>query len=108
MENWISVKDRLPECEQEVLIRAVRRYKMHGDTTEYVVITTAIYEDGKMSDEDSIWNWYDIEYNYDEKTDTNYLPEGWWEYRHYNGDDVYNNAVDDEVTHWMPLPSKEV
>ena len=73
MDNWISVKDRLPECEKEVLI-----------VTDNGIITTAMYEDGKMSTDDSAWNW--------------------WEYRYYNSDDVYNNCVDDKVTHWMPLP----
>ncbi len=28
---------------------------------------------------------------------------GWWESTHYIHDDHYNN-IDDEVTHWMPLP----
>ena len=42
MNNWISVKDRLPEAEQEVLI-----------LTENGVITTAMYEDGTIYTEDS-------------------------------------------------------
>ena len=96
MNEWISVKDRLPEPETEVLILADRR--------GYKVITTAMYEDGSISDEDSEWNWYDIDFNYDEENDKYLIPEGWWEYRHYNPDDVYDNAVDDKVTHWMPLP----
>lgn len=32
------------------------------------------------------------------------IPEGWWEYRHYNPDDVYNCCLDDIVIGWMPLP----
>lgn len=100
MNNWISVKDRLPEAEKEVIVLAVRRYY----DNEYKLITTAIYEDGKVSTEDSEWNWYDLDFNYDEENDCCYIPEGWWEYRHYNDDDVYNNTIDDEVTHWMPLP----
>lgn len=91
--QWISVEERLPECEKEVLIQ-----------TERGKITTAMYEDGKMSDDDSLWNWTDMDFDYDEDTDTNYIPEGWWEYRHFNPDDVYDNAVDEAVIYWMPLP----
>ena len=41
---------------------------------------------------------------YSEKDDDYYIPEGWWENRQFNPDDVYNNPVDCTVTHWMPLP----
>ena len=106
MNEWISVKDRLPEPETEVLVLAIRRFKyMEGLNREVPMITTAMYEDGTVSTEDTIWNWYDIDYIYDEENDMQYIPEGWWEYRHYNPDDVYNNAIDDKVTHWMPLPA---
>ncbi len=102
--EWISVEERLPEPEKEVLILAIRRYMYMGEVREVPTITTAMYEDGTMSTEDSEWNWHDIDFVYDEENDVQYIPEGWWEYRHYNPDDVYNNAVDDKVTHWMPLP----
>ena len=91
--NWISVKGRLPEAEQEVLI-----------LTENGVITTAMYEDGTIYTEDSCWNWYDVDFDYDEENDKYIICEGWFEYRYYNPDEVYNNCVDDKVTHWMPLP----
>lgn len=66
----------------------------------------AIYEDGKMLTQDSAWSWSDIYcYGlYDEEADDYYIPEGWWENRQFNPDDVYNNPVDCAVTHWMPLP----
>lgn len=91
--RWIPVEERLPECEKEVLIQ-----------TQRGTITTAMYEDGKMPDDDSCWRWTDINFDYNEETDTNYIPDGWWEYRHFNSDDVYNNAVDEVVVAWMPLP----
>ena len=97
MPEWISVKDRLPEAETEVFV-FVKHANNHN------VITTAMYEDGKMSDEESNWHWQDIDYDYDEENDQYLIPEGWWEYRHYNPDDVYKNAIDGKVTHWMPLP----
>lgn len=103
MTEWISVKDRPPEPETEVFIYAeVRRdNKILGH-----VVTTAIYEDGTIHTEESIWNWDDINYwgTYDEETDDYIIPEGWWEERHYNDDDTRNLRVDDFVTHWMPLP----
>jgi len=91
--GWISVKDRLPVPETEVLI-----------LTENKVITTAMYEDGTLYTEDSSWNWEPCDFKYDEEKDDYLISEGWWEYRHYNPDDVYNNPVDDVITHWMPLP----
>ena len=97
MNNWISVKDRLPEPEKEVLIIA----KSSSDCRE---VTTAMYEDGTISVDDSTWYWNGIDFIYDEEKDTYIVPEGWWEWRHYNPDDVYNNCVRDTVTHWMPLP----
>lgn len=91
--GWIKCEDRLPKCEEEVLI-----------ITKRGTVTSALYEDGTMDEEDSRWHWEDIEYDYDEENDINYIPEGWWEYRHFNPDDVYNNCVDEIVVAWQPLP----
>ena len=96
--QWVSVEDRLPEPETDVLIVCNRN--------GYVFVTPAIYEDGKMLTQESAWNWSDI-YGYglySEEDDDYYIPEGWWENRQFNPDDVYNNPVDCTVTHWMPLP----
>ena len=96
--QWVSVADRLPEPETDVLIVCNRN--------GYVFVTPAIYEDGKMLTQESAWNWSDI-YGYglySEEDDDYYIPEGWWENRQFNPDDVYNNPVDCTVTHWMPLP----
>lgn len=100
-QEWISVNERLPEPEKEVLILAVRKNPKYGD---YTIITTAMYENGKVTTEESDWSWYDLDFVYDEENDCCYIPEDWWEYRHYNQYDVYNCAVEDKVTHWMPLP----
>ena len=94
--EWISVNDRLPKCEEEVLIKV-----KHG---QRYVTTTAIYEDGTMPTGKSKWNWEDIDFDYDEENDEYLIPKSWWEYRHYNPNDVYNNIIDGEVTYWMPLP----
>lgn len=99
--NWIPVSERLPEAEVEVLITAKRKYR--SGECKYIV-TSAMYEDGTVLENDSIWNWIEIDGKYDEENDCYIVPEGWWECRHYNPDDVYNNLVDEEVIAWMPLP----
>ena len=99
--GWIPVSERLPDPETEVLITARRKYKSGGCVD---IITTAFYEDGNISECDSCWNWVDIDGEYDEENDCYIVPEGWWENRHFNPDEVYNNLVDDTVIAWMPLP----
>ncbi len=102
-QRWIPVSERLPEAETEVFITAKRKYR-DGTYGEIVTVTTAMYEDGTVLENDSCWNWAEINGEWDEENDCYIVPEGWWEDRHYNPDDVYNNAVDDEVIAWMPLP----
>lgn len=96
--EWIPVKEWLPEPETEVLIVCNRRGCRF--------VCPAIYEDGKMLTQDSDWNWNDLyDYGtYSEDDDDYFVPQGWWEDRQFTPDDVYNNPVDCEVTHWMPLP----
>ena len=94
--EWISVKDRLPECETEVFIAS-------KTSNGYKVLTTAMYEDGTMPEDESQWSWDEyVDMDYDEENDRYLIPCGWWEYRHYG--ECLNYAVDDKVTHWMPLP----
>ena len=103
---WIPVTERLPEPEIEVMVLAERKsysFKKKSVTTFHVV-TTGMYEDGSKNTEDSNWVWETDGFEYDEELDAYIIPEGWWEYKHYNGDDEHNHAIDDVVTHWMPLP----
>ena len=97
-QRWIPVTERLPKPETDVLAVCNRN--------GYIFVIPAIYEDGKLLTQESAWNWSDIYcYGlYDEEADDYYIPEGWWENRQFNPDDVYNNPVDCAVTHWMPLP----
>lgn len=96
--EWIDVKDKLPENEQEVLVCCERN--------KYRFVCPAIYEDGTVLTQDSVWNWYEIDSygTYSEENDDYFVPQGWWENRQFTPDDVYNSPVDCNVTHWMPLP----
>lgn len=102
--RWIPVTERLPKCEQEVLICTEKKILGKNAYLDSIV-TPAIYEDGTMRENDSIWHWEDIDYaGWDEEEDCGIIPEGWWENRHFNPDEVYNNPVDRKVVAWMPLP----
>jgi hypothetical protein len=106
VDGWIPVTERLPEPETEVLVLTERRsysFKTKSVATHYTV-TTAMYENGSKNTEDSNWWWETDGFEYNEELDAYIIPEGWWEYKHYNGDDEHNHAIDDVVTHWMPLP----
>ena len=96
--QWISVEDKLPDIETEVLVVCNRN--------GFRFVCPAIYEDGTALTQDSMWSWYDLDNyeTYSEENDDYFIPEGWWENRQFTPDDVYNNPVDCPVTHWMPLP----
>ena len=100
VQEWISTKDRLPKNEVDVLICTQRRYYKGGTIP---VVSTAFYTDGKMNTEESGYNWDlgNVDMEYDEEVDAYIVPEGWWESVRY-GEEF--SAVDDFVTHWMPLP----
>lgn len=99
---WRNPETDPPKVETEVLV-LYRRY-------DYLGITTAQYEDGNVFAQDSEWNWEDLPNweTYDEERDDYRIPEGWWEYRHFNPDEVYNNKIDCPVVGWMPLPPKKI
>lgn len=102
VQRWRDPDKDPPKVETEVLVL----YRYNG----YMDITTAHYEDGNVFSQDSEWIWEDLTDwgTYDEERDDYRIPEGWWEYRHFNPDDVYNNKIDCTVVGWMPLPPKEV
>ncbi len=91
--DWISVEDRMPIVEEPVLILTVKG-----------TIAIAIYEDGTLLECDSSWHWEELSGKYDEEYECYVVDEGWWEHTKFNDDEEMNHAVDEEVTHWMPLP----
>lgn len=99
---WHNPETDPPKVETEVLI-------LYRNDIDGYGITTAHYEDGSVFLQDSVWYWEDLPDwgTYDEERDDYKIPKGWWEYRHFNLDEVYNNKIDRPVVGWMPLPPKE-
>lgn len=102
-QRWRNPETDPPKVETEVLI-------LYRNDIDGYEITTAHYEDGSVFLQDSVWYWEDLPDwgTYDEERDDYKIPKGWWEYRHFNLDEVYNNQIDRPVVGWMPLPPKEV
>lgn len=100
---WRNPETDPPKVEEEVLI-------MYQTASGGCGITTAHYEDGTLLSQDSIFYWDELAAwgELDEEHDDYIIPKGWWEYRHFNQDEVYNNRVDYPVIGWMPLPPKEI
>lgn len=100
---WRDPDKDPPKVETEVLV-------LYRNDIDGYGITTAHYEDGNIFLQDSEWYWENLPDwgTYDEERDDYKIPEGWWEYRHFNPDEVYNNQIDRPVVGWMPLPPKEV
>lgn len=87
----------LPEPEHEVEVRCQRWDK--------IIATQGFYENGKIHSKNSECFWVEIDEfaEYCEETDDYIIPEGWWEVRHYNPDDVYNSCIDDCVIAWREI-----
>lgn len=98
---WRDPETDPPEVETEVLI-------LYRNDIDGYSITTAHHEDGSVFLQDSVWYWEDLPDwgTYDEERDDYKIPKGWWEYRHFNLDGVYNNKIDRPVMGWMPMPPK--
>lgn len=98
---WRDPETDPPKVEEEVLI-------MYQTASGGCGITTAHYEDGTLLSQDSIFCWDELAAwgELDEEHDDYIIPKGWWEYRHFNPDDIYNNKIDCPVVGWMPLPEK--
>lgn len=100
--EWRNPETDPPKVETEVLVLV--------DCGKGYCITTAFYEDGTVSQHESVWQWEDVDdYGiYDEEEDLYRLAKGWWEYRHFTPEDALECPIDKPVVGWMPLPPKEV
>lgn len=97
---WCDPEKNPPKVETEVLVLV--------DCGKGYCITTAFYEDGTVSQYESLWQWEDVDdYGiYDEEEGLYRLQKGWWEYRHFTPDDALECPIDKPVVGWMPLPEK--
>ena len=99
VQEWISVKDRLPESGVHVLI-CCEMHRYGGEIAGKYVCDGYYAEANKI-----IAGSFPDEFNYEysEEDDEYYLCEGWYEVIK-NWDDYSSVTVEDFVTHWMPLP----
>ena len=99
---WIPCSEKFqkfPENEQEVEITYIRQ---HYKTGEVLYQTArAFYEDGTLTTEESNYSWHGTDnWEYDEKTDSLIIPEGWFESVSFTDE---FGIVDMPVIAWRPL-----
>lgn len=96
--EWISVEERLPDSGVHCLISCTVK-RIGGTLGHYVCVGYYAERFKHLAygvDDDCV-----SEYN--EKNDEFYIAEGWYEVIK-NWDDYGFVAINDYVTHWMPLP----
>lgn len=92
--KWVPCEKKMPKAEEKVWIQ-----------TQSGKVCFAMYEDGTISENDSNWSWFDIEYSsWNEDEDCGIIPEGWWEFTQFHPDCEFDCPVDEKVVAWMPLP----
>jgi hypothetical protein len=100
--EWISVDERLPESGVHCLISCTVK-RINGTHGQYICVGYYAEKFKHLAygvDDDCV-----SEYN--EEDDEFYISEGWYEVIK-NWDDYGFVAIDDSVTHWMPLPEPPV
>lgn len=99
VQEWISVKDRLPENGVHVLL-CCEMHRYGGEIAGKYICDGYYAEANKI-----IAGGFpdDCDCEYSEEDDEYYLREGWYEVIK-NWDDYNSVTVEDSVTHWMPLP----
>ena len=99
VQEWISVKDRLPENGAHVLLCCEMRG--YGGEIAGKYICDGYYAEANKIIAGGFPDECNCEYS--EEDDEYYLCEGWYEVIK-NWDDYNSVTVEDSVTHWMPLP----
>lgn len=96
--GWISVDERLPESGEHCLVSCTVK-RCDGTLGQYICVGYYAEKFKHLAygvDDDCV-----SEYN--EENDEYYIAEGWYEVIK-NWDDYGFVAIDDTVTHWMPMP----
>lgn len=78
--EWISVKDRIPEDNEPVLIYTTKTFPENIKRKTKRIYAVAVYDI-------YLKNWFTLQ---------DYIEERW----------LGNSAIDEFVTHWMPLPKQ--
>ena len=98
--EWILCSEKMPANEREVEITYTRPHYSTGETL--YLTARAFYEDGTYTTEDSAYSWEEMyNWEYDEKTDSYIVPEGWFESVSFA---ERFEAVDMPVIAWRPIP----
>ena len=97
-ERWIQCSERLPENEHEVMVTV--EVRPIGCKPRRRVIK-AFYTDGKHTDADSAYTWYELEEPDSDDDGNIIIPEGWWEAVDYSDE---FNMIDDFVVAWREPP----
>ena len=95
--KWIKLEERLPESSVPVIVYV---QNVNGNSTRRL---RAVYAE-KFTLE-CVPEEMDDFAEYDENTDTYWLPEGWYEWNEYEDCHFHIEAT---VTHWMPLPDPPI
>ena len=91
--RWISVEDALPPHGKNVLVLA--EYE-NGNSFQFVGGYFEKHKEEQHCDDSDY-------FDYCEHTDTNYVPEGWYE-NQYHWDDYSTISAYENILAWMPLP----
>lgn len=94
--NWISIKEKLPDTKQRVLVSFTTSSGKYSSITcaDYIAPRSVLEED-YMSDD------YVGQGDYDDENDCYWTASGFYEWSY---ESEVNWKLSEEVTHWMPIP----
>jgi hypothetical protein len=97
--GWISVSERLPTNEIDVLITVERQVKNELYNKTFGIVSKAFYHDGTTKTEDSMYDWENyLDY---EEEECEMVPKGWYESVEFN---EQFSEITDKIIAWQPLP----
>ena len=98
--GWVSVDERMPATDKNVLVFCVSEEK----TIKYFCVAYYVSE-RSIKIPDPFFKWELDLAGFCEEDDSWYIREGWYEVV-YNHDEIGCLPILDKVTHWMPLPEQ--